>query len=129
MAPFGSSSDRGKGGLRRSGDDAFRLTVDYVKQETFAPLKGLGRFLLWGIAGSVAIAIGLLLLLVGVLRLLQERDRHGVDGKLVLGALLRGQRCRARPWPAWPPGASRPGRPSASCPREARRHARDGAAR
>ena len=63
--------------MRKSGEDAFKLTVDYLKQETLEPLKGLGRFLPWGMAGSIAIAIGLLLLLVGVLRLLQDRDRHG----------------------------------------------------
>jgi predicted cobalt transporter CbtA len=50
-----------------------------VKQDTVEPLKGLGRFVLFGVAGSVAIAIGTVLLLVGVLRVLQTETSafHG----------------------------------------------------
>ena len=44
-------------GLRHAGDDAFQLTVDYVKQETVEPLRGLGRFLYMGIAGSFFLAV------------------------------------------------------------------------
>ena len=71
------------------GDDAFKLTVDYLKQEALEPLKGLGRFLLWGLTGSLAIAVGILLVLVGILRLLQDRDRHRAHRGLVVGAVLR----------------------------------------
>jgi hypothetical protein len=81
MAPLGLGSDTGKGGLRGSGNDAVQLTIDYVKQETIDPLKGLGRFLAWGMAGSVAIALGVLLLLVGVLRLLQDETGSALTGK------------------------------------------------
>lgn len=80
MAPLRSSSDGPPGGLRRAGDEAFQLTVDYLKQEALAPLKGLGRFLVWGLAGSFAIAIGILLLLVGVLRLLQAETGTALTG-------------------------------------------------
>ena len=81
MAPLGLGSDNGKGGLRGSGNDAVQLTIDYVKQETLVPLKGLGRFLAWGVAGSVAITLGVLLLLVGVLRLLQDETGSALTGK------------------------------------------------
>lgn len=47
--------------------------IDYIKQETLTPLKGLGRFLFFGIAGSVMLCAGLVLLLAGLLRALQER--------------------------------------------------------
>jgi hypothetical protein len=67
-------------GLRRSGDDAFKLTVDYLKQEALEPLKGLGRFLALGLAGSLAIAVGILLLLVGILRLLQTETGTALTG-------------------------------------------------
>jgi hypothetical protein len=77
MAP--SSDDRPRG-LRKAGDDAFQLTVDYLKQETLTPLRGLGRFLLAGLAGSLLIAIGLVLGLVGVLRLLQEETGSALTG-------------------------------------------------
>ena len=80
MAPFRSKSAGGSGGLRRAGDDAFKLTVDYLKQEALDPLKGLGRFLLWGVVGSLAIAVGVLLLLVGVLRLLQDETGTALTG-------------------------------------------------
>ena len=58
MAPFRSNSADGARGMRRAGDDAFKITVDYLKQETVGPLQGLGRFLLWGVSGSLAIAVG-----------------------------------------------------------------------
>jgi hypothetical protein len=77
MAP---SADNGSHGLRHAGDDAFQLTVDYLKQETVEPLKGLGRFLYMGIAGSFFWAAGLLLILVGILRLLQTETGTALTG-------------------------------------------------
>ena len=80
MAPKHKKSDGGGGGLRRSGDDALKLTIDYFKQEALDPLKGLGRFLLWGLTGSLAIAVGILLALVGILRLLQTETGTALTG-------------------------------------------------
>jgi hypothetical protein len=77
MAP---RSDNGTHGLRHAGDDAFQLTVDYLKQETVEPLKGLGRFLYMGIAGSFFLAGGILLILIGVLRLLQTETGTALTG-------------------------------------------------
>jgi hypothetical protein len=77
MAP---SSDNGSHGLRHAGDDAFQLTVDYLKQEVVEPLRGLGRFLYMGIAGSFFLAFGLLLILLGVLRLLQTETGTALNG-------------------------------------------------
>ncbi len=79
MAP---RSDNGSHGLRNAGDDAFQLTVDYLKQETIEPLKGLGRFLYMGIAGSFCLAFGILLILIGVLRLLQTETGSTLTGDL-----------------------------------------------
>jgi len=73
-------SDNGTHGLRHAGDDAFQLTVDYLKQETIEPLKGLGRFLYMGIAGSFCLAFGILLVLLGVLRLLQTETGSALQG-------------------------------------------------
>ena len=73
-------SDNGQHGLRHAGDDAFQLTVDYLKQETIQPLKGLGRFLYMGIAGSFFLAGGILLLLIGILRLLQTETGTALTG-------------------------------------------------
>ena len=80
MAPKHQKSDGGSGGIRRSGDDAFKLTVDYLKQEALTPLKGLGRFLLWGLTGSLLIAVGVLLALLGILRLLQAETGTALTG-------------------------------------------------
>jgi len=73
-------SDNGQPGLRHAGDDAFQLTVDYLKQETIQPLKGLGRFLYMGIAGSFFLAGGILLVLIGILRLLQTETGTALTG-------------------------------------------------
>jgi peptidoglycan biosynthesis protein MviN/MurJ (putative lipid II flippase) len=66
-----SGTGKGLGGLRSSGGEAAQLVIAYVKQETLTPLKGLGRFILFGVAGSVALAIGLVILAVAFLRVLQ----------------------------------------------------------
>ena len=73
-------SENGQHGLRHAGDDAFQLTVDYLRQETIQPLKGLGRFLYMGIAGSFFLAGGILLLLIGILRLLQTETGTALTG-------------------------------------------------
>jgi Putative Actinobacterial Holin-X, holin superfamily III len=48
-----------------------QLVIAYLKQETLTPLRGLGRFVLFGVVGSVALAIGLVILAVAFLRVLQ----------------------------------------------------------
>jgi hypothetical protein len=73
---------KGLGGLRTSGEETLHLVIDYVKQETLTPLKGLGRFMVFGVAGSVALAIGLVVLSVGFLRLLQGETGSTFTGNL-----------------------------------------------
>ncbi len=76
MAPFGrgpkntddAGSKQGPSDARR---DAISLLIAYLKQETLDPLKQLGRFVLFGTIGSVAIAVGTVMLLVAALRVLQ----------------------------------------------------------
>ena len=70
------------------------MLVDYAKQETITPLKTLGRYLAFGVAGSLALAMGFLFIGLGVLRYGQTLDSF--DGKwsssvpyvMSLGALL-----------------------------------------
>jgi hypothetical protein len=66
-----SGKGGGLGGLRSTAGETLQLVIDYVKQETLDPLKGLGRFMAFGVAGSVALAVGLVILAVAFLRLLQ----------------------------------------------------------
>lgn len=47
------------------------LVKDYARQETLGPLKGAGRWLALGVAGSVFLGLGLVFVLLGVLRILQ----------------------------------------------------------
>lgn len=82
MAPGRSGSGRGLGRLRVTGSETVQLVVDYVKQETLDPVKGLGRFVAFGVAGSVAMAIGLVILSIGFLRLLQGETGDAFAGNL-----------------------------------------------
>lgn len=79
---FGRPSSSGDGGVRQSGADALRLVVEYIKQETLSPLKGLGRYLFFGIVGSLTLCAGLVLLLVALLRALQEQTGGFFGGNL-----------------------------------------------
>jgi len=78
---FGRSSEKDDG-IRQSGADALHLVIDYLKQETLTPLKGLGRYLVFGIVGSITLCAGLVLLLVALLRALQEQTGGFFAGTL-----------------------------------------------
>ena len=51
--------------------DVKELVIAYVKQETIEPIKGLGRFLAFGILGSFLLSVGTLMLVLAGLRALQ----------------------------------------------------------
>ena len=54
----------------------------YAKQETLGPLKGAGAWLGFGAAGALTLSVGLLLLLLGLLRLLQTEWSRSAEGSL-----------------------------------------------
>ena len=56
------------------------LVIAYAKQETIVPIKNLGRFIAFGIAGSVFVAMGVLLLVLAALRALQTEAATTFDG-------------------------------------------------
>jgi hypothetical protein len=73
------------------------LCIAYLRQETVVPLKQLGRYLAFGIVGSLLMGIGVLLLALGLLRLLQEEtgttftgDWSWVPYIIVFAALIVG---------------------------------------
>lgn len=51
--------------------ELFKMVRDYVKQETLDPLRGVGRWLAWGIVGAISLLFGAVVGLFGLLRLLQ----------------------------------------------------------
>jgi cytochrome c biogenesis protein CcdA len=69
----GSSQDTDLGEL-------VNYVVAYAKQETLGPLKGAGRWLALGTAAAFALGIGLLLVLLGALRLLQTEWDWAAEG-------------------------------------------------
>ena len=73
-ASGGSGSSKGTGEVAR---ELWDLLKRYGRQETVDPLKGVGRFLALGVAGSLLLATGVVFLVLGLLRLLQtETDEH-----------------------------------------------------
>lgn len=59
-------------GIPELGRGLWDLVVGYLKQETLQPVKALGRYVAFGAAGSVLGGIGLVLVILAVLRVLQE---------------------------------------------------------
>lgn len=75
---------------RRAGDkslptlagELWQLVRTYLKQETVDPLKGLLRFVGFGIAGSSLLGLGLLLWSLALLRALQTETGTRLTGNL-----------------------------------------------
>ena len=62
--------ERAKGAGGPAGD-VIQLVLDYARQETLGPLKGLARFVAFGLAGAIGLSAGAMLLLLALLRALQ----------------------------------------------------------
>jgi hypothetical protein len=58
------------------------LSLAYAKQETVDPLKGLGRYLGYGLGGSLVFGMGSVLLLLSALRALQTETGTTFTGSL-----------------------------------------------
>lgn len=56
------------------------LVVAYARQETVEPIKGLGRFVAFGVAGSIFVGIGLSLGILSLLRALQTETGDMFEG-------------------------------------------------
>lgn len=62
--------------------ELWELGTAYAKQETIDPLKGLGRFVSFGVGGAIALGVGLVLLLLSGLRALQTETGSTFTGNL-----------------------------------------------
>lgn len=60
----------------------------YAKQETVGPLKGAGRWLAFGAAAAFTMGLGLMIVLLGVLRLVQTEVDRLATGSLSWAAYL-----------------------------------------
>jgi hypothetical protein len=59
------------------------LVIAYAKQETLDPLKGLWRYVAYGVAGTLLIGTGVMFLALGALRALQgDRDGPHFNGNM-----------------------------------------------
>jgi hypothetical protein len=56
------------------------LIKQYAKQETVGPLRGAGRWIGAGLAGATCIGIGIIMLVLALLRALQEETGDTFDG-------------------------------------------------
>lgn len=78
MAPRGAN-DQQKG-TGEVVSDLWQLVRDYAKQETIDPLKSIGRFLGWGLAGAVLLSVGLVFGVLAILRALQQETGAHLTG-------------------------------------------------
>lgn len=60
-----------RGSLRADIDEMVATLRAYAVQETIGPLRGLGRYIAYGLAGAAFVSVALLLGAMGVLRLVQ----------------------------------------------------------
>ncbi|HET6950562.1 MAG TPA: phage holin family protein [Acidimicrobiales bacterium] len=60
--------------------ELWALTKDYARQETIDPLKGVGRYVGFGVAGALLLGLGVIMLMLSALRALQLGDT--LDGNL-----------------------------------------------
>jgi hypothetical protein len=71
---------QGEKGVGQLGE-AINLVKEYARQETLQPLRGAGRWLAFGAAGSVLLGFGSVLLVLGLLRVLQTDTGDTFSGR------------------------------------------------
>ena len=96
----GTSGSPGSGRPDRNGGDGdgfgthlselAALVVAYAKQETIAPLKNLGRYVAWVVAGAVLFAVGGAMLTLTAVRVVQAETAPHLTGNLTWVPYLGG---------------------------------------
>ena len=74
--PSNGSADEGSIG------DVVDYIKTYAEQQTVGPIKGAGRWLAYGAVAALTLSIGLIILLLGVLRLVQTEWDRSATGSL-----------------------------------------------
>lgn len=62
--------------------ELWRMVLAYFRQETVEPVRNLGRFVAYGVAGSLLLGIGVGLLLLATLRFFQTETGSTFTGHL-----------------------------------------------
>lgn len=76
-----AANDKATGtGLGEQVSEVIDTVKAYAIQETVDPLRGLGRFVLFGLLGAIFIALGCLLSVMAILRFVQSRHVGGFHG-------------------------------------------------
>lgn len=60
--------------------ELWELVRCYATQQTVEPIKGVGRFVAFGMAGSLVLGLGTVLLVIALLRVLQNETGGAFDG-------------------------------------------------
>jgi flagellar biosynthesis protein FliQ len=58
--------------IQRDLEEVRDLFIRYFKEQTVQPLKDLGRFVMFGVLGSILVAFGVVIGLLGLLRMFQD---------------------------------------------------------
>lgn len=61
--------------------EVINLVKSYARQETVAPIRGAGRWAAFGTAGAVLLGMGTMLLVLGLLRLVQNEFSPTFEGR------------------------------------------------
>ncbi len=77
-----NSQDDAPKSIPQVASELWELSTAYAKQETIDPLKGLGRFVGWGVGGAIVLGIGVVLLMLSGLRALQTETSTTFTGNL-----------------------------------------------
>jgi hypothetical protein len=85
-----AGSSRDDQGLGAHLHDLLALTVGYAKQETVVPLRNLGRYIAWGVAGAVLFATGGAMLTLTAVRVVQSETGRHLHGDLTWVPYLAG---------------------------------------
>lgn len=56
------------------------MVIAYARQETIEPLRGAGRWIVWGVVSMALVSIGMVLVALGLLRLVQDLTSDVFDG-------------------------------------------------
>lgn len=89
-----SDKTRGEVSPQQTVSELKEMVTEYAKQETVDPLKRLGDWLKWSVAGAVLLVLGVGFMTLGLLRLVQEEvdsldgGRSWIPYLISFGALL-----------------------------------------